>query len=513
MRLKFLNPVINSGKNLLQKSPVLASSFAKLGDRRVQLAIAGISLGMVAVTVAYRLLRSPRVYVTHEQRTPPKLLQIEFDSAARYDVVEIGGGPTGLTLACLLKALDPNLRVCVLDKREETTRNFGLSLDSLHPLIGLLKKLPKERQEDPQVQALLKTYSSWQSAKFARTKDIEDKLTELAVNMGVTVFRGSAFGVTDTVDENKVVTEKAADKLNRLISGSDLQDQNEENLHNIFSEAQVVVGADGARSVTRELIGAKKTDEVELNWVIQLKYQVKGLTPKKGLLQNLIFGTKGPISISSRSGKVEDGYKPATMQIFVTKDVCDAFVQRDKNKKVIKGDSANAWTLEEIATLAESNSDVRSVYQIMVRELALDEDRAGAPCEAKVSILPIALYRCNKAVDEVAGKQIAVVGDAFAGLALRRGANNGQKSAALLAQAIIDYRNGNQEALAQYQQEVTAMTINEMWWVKWRAKGLDMADTLLMPVRPVARVFGRIIGTWRTPKARAALWSSSRSPN
>ena len=356
---------------------------------------------------------------------------------------------------------------------------------------------------------MLKTYSKWQSAKFARTKDIEDQLTELAVEMGATILRGPAFGVTDTMNEEKVVTEKAKDKLERLIRGNDLQNNNEVDLHHIFSEAKIIVGADGARSVTRELIDAHKTDEVELNWVIQLKYQVQGLTPQTGFFNNFVLFKGGHVPVSSKSRKAEDGYKPATVQIFVTKDVCDAFVQRDKDNKIIKGDSANAWTLEEIEKRAKTNPAVRSVYELMVRELALDESRDGAPRDAKVSILPISLYRCDKAVGEVAGKIIPVVGDAFAGLALRRGANNGQKSAVLLARAIIEYRAGNNDAFTQYQQKVTAMTANEMWWVKWRAKGIDIADTLLMPVRPVARIVGRIIGTWRTPHAQAAQWSAA----
>ena len=139
--------------SFLRKSPVLSASFAKLGDRRVQLAIASISLGVIALTVAYKFLRSSRVYATHAERKPVKLVPMQFDREVRYDVVEIGGGPTGLTLACLLKALDPTLRVCVLDKREETTRDFGLTLDSLHSLIDLLKKLPQERREDPNVRS------------------------------------------------------------------------------------------------------------------------------------------------------------------------------------------------------------------------------------------------------------------------------------------------------------------------------------------------------------------------
>lgn len=507
-----LNPIKDCAIELWSGNKTCFSkTIGMLSGRRLAVA-AVVGIGVISITmVVYRSLQG-LTFKEGFARTPPASLEINHH--AEYDIVHIGAGPTGLANACLIKALDPNKRICVLDKRAETTRDFGLVLtkDSMDKILSLLKSIP---QPNDNVRKLRETYQTWRKQGVVRTSAIENTLTKIALEMGIAVLRGPQYGITDTVDENKVVLETAKDKMSRLMNKEPKTD-GENYLCNIFKNAKVIVGVDGARSTVREFIGATKTDESNLNWVIQLKYQTKGwFQPSPKIQKTSVLSTEEHIVIEQISRQTGSAYKPATVQIFVDEETCEAFVHRDKNGEIKKGDSARPWTIQEIEQRALSDAHPKTyrVYEMMVRQLGRAESHHGVPKEAKVSILPIGLYRSTTAWAEKEGKIFVTAGDAYAGLALRRGANNGQKAAAMLAETVIDYLNNkNKNAFENYNRDLEAMTKNEMKWIKRRASALSFLDIMLKPIRPVGRVIGWVLHTRRPVHSNAKDWARTLTP-
>ncbi|MBA3237664.1 MAG: hypothetical protein H0T62_04845 [Parachlamydiaceae bacterium] len=109
-----------------------------------------------------------------------------------YDVIIAGCGPIGSTLACTLKAIDHDLRRCVVDKRNKPGRNHGLKInsDSVDKIQHLLQTTldNQSTRANPESINILKTkFEGWRD-NFIRTSQIEMDLTETAESMGGRYF-------------------------------------------------------------------------------------------------------------------------------------------------------------------------------------------------------------------------------------------------------------------------------------------------------------------------------------
>ncbi|MDP1879773.1 MAG: hypothetical protein Q8K60_02390 [Parachlamydiaceae bacterium] len=424
-----------------------------------------------------------------------------------YDIINFGGGPTGITNACLVKALNPSIKIAVLDKRKYTTRDFGLTLNA-DSMDRVLLTITQADQTNPTVQQLKSIYEKWKAQSIVKTSEIEDTLSDIATQLGIDVLRGPNYGVVDTKDlKTGLIIESAKNKFIRLMQGQyEENNESEQKLAKLLSNASIIVGADGSHSVVRDVIGGQKTDITPLHWTIQLKYQIKNsVKPVNGIQTTSTWITEEYPVIHQMAKTTANPYKPVTDQFFVPKEIYDALIINDGERT--KGTSTDPWTIFEIEQMEKSNPKISKIYNQMIRELARAEKLQGNPKAAKVSVLPIGLYRSDIVYKEINGKICILAGDAYAGLALQRGANNGQKAAAMLAEAISYYLAGNDQAIEQYSADVKEMTLYEMEKVELRSDTLTATDKALAPIRPFLRTIGNLSKIRKPVQSNAVEWS------
>ena len=153
----------------------------------------------------------------------------------KFDVVIVGGGPAGSTLARLLK---PKIRVALIDGMKEGKPCGGLlAPDAQKSLAKFDLMLPKETLVDPQIFSV-------------RTMDLETKQQRWYQRMYMNVdrFRFDQWLLSLAEKQATIIKGTVVDIIQEK-EGFQIQLQNQL----IF--ASVVIGADGAGSIVRRKVG------------------------------------------------------------------------------------------------------------------------------------------------------------------------------------------------------------------------------------------------------------------
>lgn len=377
-----------------------------------------------------------------------------------YDAAYVGAGPFGITAACLLKAINRDIRVVVIDKRPNPVRNHGLNTasDSINFILDRIDEILNKNLVYTQREALIDLrhqFSFWKG-KFIRTNDIENILTEKARKMGVIVLREEKFEVK-------------ADKIKILLDSATEESQTE--LGQVL-KAKVITAGEGAHSPFRHgLFENKLTESETLQYLVELKFQVDGHAVPRGVKESsLMSSTCGNYAVESMNKHPMDKDKPVTLHSFVSKDLYDSLRVKDAEGK-IKGVFANPWTLNELRERAKQDRHAREVYIQILRYLKDLSHRQGNCKEAKISTLDLTIYRSERAVLEYKGHYVLLGGDAFSGMVLERGWNKAIMEATLNAIAINEYfTQPKQEGsplpkpFQHYEAELIRIYENEKWW-------------------------------------------------
>lgn len=336
-----------------------------------------------------------------------------------FDIYFVGGGPIGLTMACLLR-LTTGKNICVFEKREKPQRNHGLKInaDSVYQVQELLKRfLENNKSKSSDVEKLQKIFSKW-SGNFIRTATIESDLGEIAHELGIQILR------------NKKVTK--------------------ENFETFFpKDAKIIIGTDGSHSIVREATRNKKVDEKTLRHLVEFKYQSSGLTRPRGYSEAATDVLKhGRLNFENMSKAQTEKNKPVTLHIFVNKGLFNKLRYEDEkgNMKAVFG---NHLTLPEIEKLAKEDPEIKSLYEELQNNIRRVKSRGGDCIDEQITTLEMKVYRSEKIVKQHEGRYYILGGDAAAGIILERGFNTGLKGCALICEALQKFFSENKNELEE----------------------------------------------------------------
>ncbi len=423
---------------------------------------------------------------------------------ANYDVVVIGAGPIGITTACSLKAIYNGLNICVIDKRAEPQRNHGLrinadSVDKIQNLLSEVLKSNSTQANHENIKELQTIFKNW-GGSFVRTSQIELDLAKTASKMGVIVLRDKMYTISEI-------------NFPLLCANSNIIDENISFnvMKNLFANAKIIIGADGAHSIVRKVVMQNKLSHNEkLRHLVELKYQTHGQMQARGYKEaSKDVMSHSVLSFETTSHDQSKLTKPVTLHLFVDEATYNGLRVKDDNDK-LKGVFGNSWTIADLKELAKTDQNVSRVYAQIMNYLKDVTLRDGICENEQISTLSMDVYRSEHSVKKYHDKYVLLVGDAESGLVLERGFNKGLKGAAICAQAVANFfqeKNSdieeeineldNEKKIPQifqdYEREMLEIFENERKWANIKNFSLKMVETSLYSSRMVSETSSSVI--------------------
>lgn len=394
------------------------------------------------------------------------------------DVVYIGAGPVGISSACALKALNPSLKIAVLDKRPTATRTHGLKVekDSIAAINKTLKEALKSAESPEhkqQVEKLRNQFLAWRR-QFVKTNDIETKIGEIAKEMGITIIRDAG-----------LAQELTSDNLPRMLS------QSESEAQKMLNSAKVIVGADGAHSEVRKaFMNDKKVHNQTLQYVVELKYQTDGnARPMNKGAAKMVASHAGVIAFHGMNRNPQEEPKPATLHLFVDRKTVELLRTIDPKTGKARGNAQSPWALAELKDRSQTEPQLKRLYKTLKRNIQAAEKTGGTCKNEKIATLDLTIYRSSTSVVHEQGKTILLTGDSNSGMILQRGFNKGLKEAALAAEAIHRHFNKPEEmkkTFEKYQRRTHRIFASERRKALFKSFWINMANRV---VKTASKIF------------------------
>jgi len=352
------------------------------------------------------------------------------------EVVIVGGGPVGLYTACQLKIRKPETEITIVDKHGTYQRKHLLHLSH-----ASLAGAPK----DDRIQEVLQRFKGHRpSGIFSKSSTIpvntiEKELAELASGLGIRVLKNT-----------------------RIDEDSDLKAA--------FPQARIIIGADGAHSTVRKIIGADNMKSAhQLNHIIQFKYLVEGETRKLDSFKESYPASKtvGHL-IEEHVGKPNDeGQTPVTLRMFVS---------AEEYEKVQDASFRNPYKLNQLPrSLRQKCEEWRTLRYSRTQEQVV----VGSE---NITATPLGTYASPLIVKRDGDLTYCLVGDAAFGVPFFRSLNNGFLSATKLAGRIsyaLENPDQQDRILHSYSRFVKNLAMKEIAVANAKNAGIKFAELIV----------------------------------
>jgi len=355
-------------------------------------------------------------------------------------VIIIGAGPVGLWTAIQIKQRSNNIQVKIYEKYRVYQRIHGLKINTanLHsPHNGQkLKEWIKDLQKG----------SDQTKTAFISTKDLEDKLLEVAKDLGIEI-------VYEAINT-------------------------EERLDALSDECDILIGADGSHSFVRETafadIQLKKKD---LKFIIELKFQIhSGVETESG---NLLFDKVKELYptekilnflVEEHIGETRDGgkTKPATLRLFVDQTTYDQLGEVSfKKPKLLKDD----WNTLPIK-VKEDILKWFAVKQLTEKVINFQ------PEDCAITKLTISAYRSAKVYENKESRNVVLIGDAAGGVPYFKALNIALKTSTSLADHLLKFfqDHNNNKHLEEYCNYYTKVITKQISEASIKTTALNQVD-------------------------------------
>ena len=328
-------------------------------------------------------------------------------------VLFVGAGPVGLYTAIQAKLKNPSLNIVMLERHQTYLRHHILIID---------KASYHGAHPDAEFQALLKPLCG-----MVPTSTIETSLLTFAKQIGIQVVHEHITSVADLMQQ--------------------------------APKAQFIVGSDGAKSlVRREIFNDEKEKDVNLQYIIEVKYKTKGPTKPLGLYDYFAVHGQCGHFIRENIGKLKDGETPVSLFFFVDEATYNEIC------------SLNNGPGQRLGLMDIDSKQSNKSYQLSNSIRVWLAARRHAAHEAfvldseKIAAVALPIYSSKHFVTETNDKTCLLVGDAAMGVPYFRALNAGLIAANHAAKLIAEqpqpqHNEAYQEALRNLAQKETAQAL------------------------------------------------------